>query len=139
MSDSAPRPPKTPAPGAGELPASGEGAWGLDLWSGAAWFSDWFYLRLQWPMKIKRHRLNDLKPYLPAGAWEALLLGIRDHLERQMPLELQLRVQLNDGHSEWWHIQGSTERNGGGQPVSLTGSMRDVSAERRRDASDAEP
>jgi PAS domain-containing protein len=138
MSDSAPPFPKTPTPGAGELPPGG-GLWGLDLWNGSAWFSDWLYRRLQWPAEVRRIRLEDLRPNLAAGAWEVLLLQIRRHLELQTPLDAEIQVQLNDGHIEWWRMQGSAERNPGGQPVRLAGSVRDISAERRRLAADSQP
>jgi PAS domain-containing protein len=134
MSDLAPRPPKTPDEGATEPPAGGEGLWGLDLWNGSAWFSDWFYQRLQWPPHLKRKRLDDLRPNLAAGAWEALLLHIRAHLEAQTPLDTEIRVQLPSGQSEWWRVLASAEHNTGGQPVYLAGTMHDVSAARDRGA-----
>jgi hypothetical protein len=130
MADSPPRSRKTPSSGAGEL-SGGHGAWKLALWNGSAWFSGWFYRRLQWPAAVKRTRLDDLKPNLPADAWEELLLAIRNHLERQVPLDLEVRVQLNGGRIEWWRIQGSVERNAAGQPMQLVGTMRDVSARHR--------
>jgi hypothetical protein len=138
MSDSVPPDPNTPAPGASELPPSG-GLWGLDLWSGSAWFGDWFYRRLQWPTKIRRTRLDDLRPNLLAGDWQILLLQIRGHLELQTPLDAEIRVQVNGGPIEWWRVQGSVERNPGGQPVRLAGSVRDISAERRPLAADNQP
>src|SRR5271168_3305583 len=106
MSDSAPPSHQTPAPGASELPPSG-GLWGLDLWNGSAWFSDWFYQRLQWPTDVRRIRLEDLRPNLAAGAWELLLLQIRSHLELQTPLDAEIQVQLNGGQIECWRMQGS--------------------------------
>jgi PAS domain-containing protein len=106
----------------------------LALWNGSAWFSAWFYRRLQWPAAVKRTRLDDLKPNLPADAWEELLLAIRNHLERRAPLDLEVRVQLGGGRAEWWRIQGSVARNAAGQPMRLVGTMRDVSA-RHRDPS----
>jgi PAS domain-containing protein len=138
MSDSPPPPHQTPAPGAGERPPSG-GLWGLDLWNGSAWFSDWFYQRLQWPTEVRRIRLEDLRPNLAAGAWELLLLQIRSNLELQTPLDAQIQVHVKGGQIEWWRMQGSAERNPGGQPVRLTGSARDISAERRRLAANDEP
>jgi PAS domain-containing protein len=133
MSDSVPRPRKKPAPGADTLPVGGGGTWELDLLSGTATFSDWFYERLQWPAELKRRRLADLKPNLPAGAWEALLLAIRAHLERQMPLDLPLRVHLPGGEIQRWRILGSAVRNEREKPVLLTGSARDISGQRDRD------
>ena len=73
-----------------------------------------------------RKKLSDLRPSLPEGAWESLLLAIRDHLERQLPLDMQLRAQLPDGRFECWQVQGLAERNAAGQPVYLAGSMREV-------------
>jgi hypothetical protein len=131
MSDLVPRPRKTLTPGAGKLPASGEGSWELDLLSGNAWFSEWFFERLQWPAEVKRRRLADLRPNLPAGAWEALLLAIRAHLERQVPLDTQICAHLPGGEIQWWRVVGTSLRNGREKPVLLTGSVHDVSAERR--------
>jgi hypothetical protein len=131
MSDSVPRPRKPPTPGAGKLGSSGEGSWELDLLSGNAWFSEWFFERLQWPAELKRRRLVDLRPNLPNGAWEALLLAIRCHLERQLPLDTQICVQLPGGEIQWWRVLGASLRNGREKPVLLSGSVHDVSAERR--------
>jgi PAS domain-containing protein len=131
MSNSAQGPRRTPASGAGET-ASAEGLWGLDLWNGSAWFSDWFYTRLQWP-PVKRKRLDDLQPYLPGGAWETLLVAIRCHMEQGTPLDVEIKVELPGGQIEWWQVQGTVERNVGGQPVYLAGRMRDATALRPSD------
>jgi hypothetical protein len=134
MSDSVPRPRKKPAPGAGKLPVGSEGTWKLDLWSGTATFSHWFYQRLQWPWEVKRHRLADLRVHLPGGAWETLLLAIRAHLERQLPLDLALPVHLPGGEIQRWRILGSAIRNDRDKPVLLTGSARDISNQPAPDA-----
>ena len=133
MSDTTPPPPPTLDPEANELPSSSEGRWGLDLWDGAAWFSDWFYQRLQWPIEVTRQQLDDLQPYMSPDDWEALLVGLRSHLELKIPLEVQVSVQLPSNRTENWHIQGSAERNAAGQPVYVSGSMREVSDEGRND------
>jgi PAS domain-containing protein len=130
MSDSAPPHRKTPAQGPPEPTSGAEGLWGLDLWNGSAWFSDWVYVRLQWPPHVKRKRLDDLRPNLAAEGWDALLLQIRAHLEAKAPLALEIRVQLPSGQFEWWRVLASAEHNTGGQPVYLAGSLRDISAER---------
>jgi hypothetical protein len=136
MSNAAPPYDKTSAPGASELPPSG--LWGLDLWSGSAWFSEWFYQRLQWPTTVRRIRLDDLRPHLLASDWEVLLRQIRGHLELQTLLDAEIRVQVN-GEIRCWRMRGSVERNPGGQPVRLVGSVHDISAERRRLAADSNP
>ena len=88
---------------------------------------------------FERKRLDALRPHLPGGAWESLLAAIRAHLERQIPLDVEVCVQLADGRLEWWRVQGVAEHNAGGQPVYLSGNVRDVSAKRRRDAGGEEP
>jgi hypothetical protein len=128
MSNSEPPHRKTPAPGPATPPSGAEGRWGLDLWNGSAWFSDWFYQRLGWPTHIKRKRLDDLRPNLAAEAWDALLRQIRAHLEAKTPLALEIGVQLPSGQVERWQVVASAEHNAGGQPVYLAGSMREVSA-----------
>ncbi len=123
---------KSPPPGIRALRASGDGFWELNLLDGSAWFSDWFYAKLRWPADVKRLSLQDLQPMIPPDAWDGLLREIRDHLERRTPLNAAFRVQLKDGHIEWWQIRGSAERNDVGHPVYLAGSMRDVSADQCR-------
>jgi hypothetical protein len=130
MTDSAPPHRKTPDQGPAQPSSGAEGLWGLDLWNGSAWFSEWFYQRLAWSPHVKRKRLDDLQPNLSAEAWDGLLLQIRAHLEAKTPLALEIKVQLPSGQFEWWHVTAQAEHSTGGQPVYLAGSMRDVSAER---------
>jgi PAS domain-containing protein len=103
------------------------GVWELDLWSGAARFSEWFYERLPWMSGLDEKTLFDLKPFLVPGAWEVLLGHIREHLERGVPLDAELCVQLDGGRIEWWRLTGAAERNTLGHPVHLAGSIIDVS------------
>jgi hypothetical protein len=123
MPNTAPDSSNTPAGGIGHE----DGLWGLVLWNGSAWFSDWFYQRLRWSVSVKHKRLDDLQPHLPGGSWEALLIAIRAHLEQGLPLTARLRVQMPGGGVEWWQVTGAVERNVGGQPVYLAGRMHAVS------------
>jgi hypothetical protein len=139
MSDPASQPSRSPASGANTPPGSSDGVWKLDLMNGTVWFSEWFYRRLHWPVQVNRKRLGDLRPHLAAGAWETLLQGIRAHLERQVPLDAKIPVQLPGGQIEWWRMQGSVEHNALGKPAYLRGTVHDVSAEHRPDAADPQP
>ena len=127
-----------PALPEGDPPVDGKGIWGLDLWNGGAWFSDWFVQRMNWT-GAERKRLDELRPHLPGGAWESLLTAIRNHLERQTPLDITLCARLADGRSEWWQVQGVAEHNAAGQPVYLSGSVRELGAEQPTDAGAAAP
>jgi hypothetical protein len=61
------------------------------------------------------------------------LAAIRIHLERQVPLDLTVCAELPEGRTEWWHVQGVAEHNTGGQPVYLSGNVRDVTSQHRCD------
>jgi hypothetical protein len=125
--------------GAGDGAPCDEGVWELDLWSGAAWFNEWFYQRLQWPVQVEHHKLADLQPHLTPDAWQTLLLAIRAHLELGAPLDVQIPVQPAPDRTEWWRIQGSVERNAGGQPVHLSGSARVTTAQPEPQPQDPQP
>jgi len=119
-------------PGLRALDACGDGFWELDLMSGSAWYSEWFYQKLNWPTEIKRTRLADLEPVLQPGGWSLLMRGIRAHLEQAQPLDLEFDIQPDGKTTRRWRILGSSRRNDAGQPIYLAGSMRDMSAEVRR-------
>ena len=147
---SKPRTRKTPNPGLRALAACGDGFWEFDLLDSSAWFSDWFYRKLHWSTDAKRTALLDLQPLLQPAAWDEMMRTFRAHLEQNLPLDLKLRVQVSPDRNEWWHMRGSAERNPAGQPIHLSGSMREVSADaahpetssrllRLRDAFDALP
>jgi hypothetical protein len=122
---------KSAKPGLRALEACGDGFWEFDLLDGSAWFNEWFYHKLAWPTELRRSTLADLQPAIAPQAWSALMANLRDHLERGTPLDLELEVRLAGDKREWWRIRGSAHRNGAGQPVSIAGSMRDVSADYR--------
>jgi PAS domain-containing protein len=101
-----------------------QGQWELHLWEGSAWFNDWFYRRLQWPMYPTRKIWKDLEPYVSPDAWNALMRGIRMHLELHQALETKFQIRRPDGRIEWWRLCGSAEFNALGQPVFISGSVR---------------
>jgi len=112
------------------LNACGDGFWEFDLLSGSAWFSEWFYRKLNWSSDAKR-TLLDFRPILPPVEWDKLMAQFRAHLEQGVPLDVELQIEVAGPSLARWHIRGSAQRNDGGQPVYLAGSAREVSADRR--------
>lgn len=119
--------PKLIPPGLRALAACGEGFWELDLLDGSAWFNEWFYRKLDWARDAKRATLGDLEPAVPRATWLKLMSSFRDHLERGVPLDLEIEVEVTEQRFERWRMCGAAERNDAGQPVYLAGIMRDVS------------
>jgi PAS domain-containing protein len=130
MCDSRPYSRKSPVPGARAMRASGDGFWELDLADGSAWFSDWFFTRLQCSEASRHAAFGDLRPLMSSETWDALLRQLRSHLEQQLPLDAEFPVQLATGQLEWWHMRGSAQRNDTGHPIHFAGCVRDVTATR---------
>ena len=121
----------TAKPGLRALEACGDGFWELDLKSGAAWYSPWFYQKLNWPTETRRTTLGELESVLKTQAWMELMARIRTHLEQGRPLELDFEVALPGAAlPSWWRLKGAALRNAGGQPLHLAGSMRELGADR---------
>jgi hypothetical protein len=131
MDGSPPRKRSTAKPGLHALEACGDGFWELDLKSGSAWFSPWFYQKLGWPTEIRRTTLGELESLLKPAAWTELMARIRAHLEQGRPLELDFEVAVSGAADlPWWRMRGSALRNDAGHPVHLAGSMHEVSVDR---------
>jgi PAS domain-containing protein len=117
-------------PGARAMRASGDGFWELDLADGSVWFSDWFCPRLTWREPAKHRAFSDLRPLMAPETWDALLRGLRSHLEERTPLDTEFQVQLAQGQTEWWHMRGSAQRNDTGHPTHFAGCVSNVTASR---------
>jgi hypothetical protein len=122
------RPKRKDEPGLRALEACGAGFWEFDLLNGSAWFSDWFHQRLGWKVEDHPATLRHLEPAVEPAAWRALMVALRNHLERSLPLDLAIEVILPSSARRRWRIRGSAVRSGG-RPLSIAGSMHDVSDE----------
>ena len=112
MDGSQPRKRSTAKPGLRALEACGDGFWELDLKSGSAWYSSWFYQKLDWPTETRRTTLGELESVLKAQAWMELMARIRAHLEQGQPLELDFEVALPGAAlPSWWRLKGAALRS----------------------------
>jgi PAS domain-containing protein len=126
MTEPRPRSNKSPAPGLRALAACGDGFWEINLVDGSAWFSEWFYRKLGWPLETRRTAVNDLKEALEPAEWEGFMRRFRAHLEQAVPFDPRLSVKCADGRRECWQLHGSAERTDGGLPVYVSGSAREI-------------
>jgi PAS domain S-box-containing protein len=58
--------------------------------------------------------------------------ALRDHIENRTPYELEVRLQVKDGSYRWFLARANSERDSAGNPVRLTGTLKDIDA--RKDA-----
>jgi PAS domain S-box-containing protein len=53
------------------------------------------------------------------------------HLSAEAPFDLELRLQRRDGTYRWFRARAWAERSAAGTPTTLSGSIRDITAERQ--------
>lgn len=128
MTESRVRARKSSEPGLRALSCCGDGFWELDLIDGTAWFSDWFYRKLGWPLEVRRTALQELKAVLGVDGWDTFMRGFRAHLEQAIPFDVRLPVPVAGGHREWWQFRGSAVRTDAGLPLHVGGSARQLSS-----------
>jgi PAS domain S-box-containing protein len=58
-----------------------------------------------------------------------VLASIRAHLENRQPLDVRCRIKTGTGELLWCRMRGEAERNPGGRPLRLSGSISDISAQ----------
>ncbi len=54
-----------------------------------------------------------------------------DHLERDIPYDIEYRLECVDGCYKWFHVRGAAERNALGVAIRMSGSLEDVTDRRR--------
>ncbi len=56
------------------------------------------------------------------------------HLERDAPYDLEVRMQRQDGAYRWFRMRGTVERDENGRPLTLSGSIQDVTPRKSAEA-----
>ncbi len=118
---------KTMPSGLRALTASGHGFWELNLLDGTAWFSDWFFTQLDWDSRDKPTTWAALRTVLAPAGWERVLADMRAHLERRVPFDLEVAVQVAPGVQRRWRLRGAAECNEVGHAQWFSGGVQDVS------------
>jgi two-component system, sensor histidine kinase and response regulator len=59
-----------------------------------------------------------------------LLAMARAHLEGRKPFDTEVRMRKHSGVHRWFRIRGSVERDGEGQPLTLSGSIQDITPQK---------
>ena len=123
--------PKATKPGLRALDACGDGFWEFDLIDGSAWFSDWFYDKLDWADASEAHDLERSASRCCAPALGIELMGMhpRSSGARRRRSTSSSRSSARQRASSAGACAARRSATARGQPVYLAGSMRDVSDE----------
>ncbi len=110
----------------------GEGLWEWDLGTGAVWCSPGLEQLLgRGNGSTALDSFTALFEHVHPDHRNQVLHHIRRHLEQQHVLDVTCRMSTAGGELRWFHLRGAAERDRSGRPVRLSGSLRDITDDKR--------
>jgi PAS domain S-box-containing protein len=105
-----------------------DGLWEIDLKTHQVWASPRHLEMLGYdrdtpPDRVKRHMLLD--PVHPDDM-PAMNAGVQNCIVFNKLLDVEVRVRTLSGEERWFRIRGATERDDSNQPLTLSGSVQDI-------------
>ncbi|MDP9014154.1 MAG: response regulator [Pseudomonadota bacterium] len=110
--------------------ATRDGVWELDIPGNESWFGPRFEELLGFgtgELGRTRERFDELIHPDDRLAAQAVM---DDHLHRDIPFDMDVRMQHKAGHYEWVRLRAQAERDAAGNPTWLAGSMRIITDRR---------
>jgi PAS domain S-box-containing protein len=119
-----------------ELAARGssDGLWDTKIPEGRDWHSPqtsvYYSRRFKQLLGYGPHEMENV-----LGAWESriypedrpgVIQALRDHLEKQIPYDVECRMRVKNGELRWFSARGAAVWNKEGHPVRMAGSLRDI-------------
>jgi PAS domain S-box-containing protein len=103
-----------------------DGLFDWDLSTGYVWYAPRFRELLDYADANFPNSFNSFQRALHQEDRINVMAKIRNHLEQRMPLDMQCRLATRGGEYRWFRLRAQTERDGGGRPKRLSGSIRDI-------------
>jgi two-component system sensor histidine kinase/response regulator len=100
-----------------------DGVWELDVTTSKPWFGPRFEELLGYEvgeLSTSRHHIRKL---IDPSDRAVIRQALDDHLDRGIAFDVELRIMHKAGHYEWVRLRAQAERDGGGKPTGLAGSM----------------
>ncbi|MFO0774752.1 MAG: ATP-binding protein [Nitrospiraceae bacterium] len=66
--------------------------------------------------------------------WERLVTTFTQHLQNRTPFDVELRLRTNHDEVRWYSARGHATWNDDGQPMHMSGSLRDITAQKDLEA-----
>ena len=109
------------------------GFWDWDLGGGDFYWSELVSEMLGEPSGIVPEAFSILVDRIHPEDRERHAAGIRDHLEKDLPYSLELRLRHRDGNYGTFVCRGQVLRDSNGQAVRMLGTLLDITALKRQE------
>ena len=118
------------------IKGTNDGIWDwLDVSQDAQWWSPQLYRLLGYQPDEVTPCLSKFKEILHPDDRESTFQLVQDHFEKNVPIDIEYRLQTKSGEYRWFHGLATTVRDEDDRPVRMTGSIRDITV--RKEAEDA--
>jgi PAS domain S-box-containing protein len=106
-----------------------DGLYDWDLLTGHVWYAARFRAIVGYSDAELPDTFNAFQGIVCDADRAGVLASIRAHLENRVPLDVRCRVRTGTGELVWCRMRGEAERNAGGRPLRLAGSISDITAQ----------
>ena len=100
-----------------------DGVWEFDIPANRLWFGPRFEELLGFEVGELEHSRKRFESMIHPEDRALSQQAIENHLERDAVYDVELRVRHKAGHHEWVRLRAHAERDAGGKPIWLAGSM----------------
>jgi PAS domain S-box-containing protein len=103
-----------------------DGLFDWDLSTGYVWYAPRFRELLGYGDNEFQNSFNSFQRTLHPDDRIDVMARVRNHLEQRAPLDIQCRLATRSGEYRWFRLRAQAEREVGGRPRRLSGSIRDI-------------
>ncbi len=105
------------------LSGTQDALWELDLTTNTPWFENRFETLLGYSSEEFAEFRHQFHTLVHPDDLEIRRLNTENHLEKNTAYDVEFRLRHKLGHYEWVRSRGQAQRDAGGKPLRLTGSM----------------
>jgi PAS domain S-box-containing protein len=106
-----------------------DGLWEMDA-DGSAWCSPRIAELLGYEPQQLPSDTNFLREFLHPDDTEAVAIATRTHFQQGLSYDVEIRLRTFSGEYRWYRARATAERDDGGRPLRLSGSLQDVTEAR---------
>ncbi|MEG3637829.1 transporter substrate-binding domain-containing protein [Magnetococcus sp. PR-3] len=113
---------------------SGDALWEFDVATQVNWFSPRFVELLGYEQDTLAHSIETWQAHIHPEDKEAAIVAFRDHLERDVPYDIEYRMRTQAGDYRWFRSRAKSLRDELGKAYRTSGSISDITE--RKEAED---
>jgi len=109
--------------------ASNDGIWDWNIKTGEVYYCPRYKALLGYRDNELQPDFSSFSRNLHPDDYDRIMKAINDHLERDIPYDVQYRLRTEMGTFRWFRARGQVVRNADGTAVRMTGSSSDINTQ----------